>query len=62
MFRYKLLDDHLYDQDGHSYVSIFLSIFMDVLMIPVDCAQRQTDHGIADVGTRVFRTASPGSP
>ena len=27
-----------------------------------DCAQRHTDHGIADVGTRVFRTASPGSP
>ena len=28
-----------------------------------DCAQRHTDHGIADVvGTRVFRTASSGSP
>ena len=27
-----------------------------------DCAQRHTDHGIAGVGTRVFWTASPGSP
>ena len=27
-----------------------------------DCAQRHTDHGIAVIGTRVFRTASPGSP
>ena len=27
-----------------------------------DCAQRHTNHGIADAGTRVFRTASPGSP
>ena len=48
-----------YDFNQVSKLLRYLWMFLDYQF---GCAQRHTDHGIADVGTRVFRTASPGSP
>ena len=48
---------------GFHQVSKFLRYLWMFFWYQFDCAQRHTDHGIADVvGTREFRTVSPGSP
>ena len=49
--------------DNFTQVSGFTRYLWVFFWYQFDCAQRHTDHGIADVvGTRILRTASPGSP
>ena len=51
-----------YEDYDFNQVNKFLWYLWMFFDYQFDCAQRHTNHGIADVGTKVFRTASPGSP